>query len=141
LGDVFKSIDHPTICLVSGILRNATGSTLAAGTPLLAQPVKFTGGKWVFVEAGDEANAGGLVFDQGVLAASLADATDVPYQPGGKTAILTLGPAIILETHLPANDVVGVALNWTTLQTRFGVIDPHIKFVDQPPSVYTQTFG
>lgn len=137
-GDMFKYIQHPEICLTSGIFRNGSGSTIPAGTSLLAQPLKLSGGKWVPVIATDEANVGGLMFSDIFLGDSLANATD--YAPSGtltKVAVLTLGPAVVLKDALPANDVLGVALTWATIYTAFATIDKHIKFVDDPPTVET----
>lgn len=137
-GDIFKQISDPAICLTSGILRNVTGSTIPAGTPLVGQPVKLSSTKWTPVLATDEANATGLLFTDVFLGDSLATATD--YAPSGtlvKVAVLTLGPAIVLKDTLPANDVLGTPLTWATIYTALAAIDAHIKFVDDPPTTET----
>lgn len=130
-GDIFKHIYDPTICLTSGIFRSGAG-IIPAGTSLVGQPVKLSATKWVPVVSGDEANATGWMFSDVFLGDGLAANTDYTRS---KVAILTLGPAIILEDALPTLDVVGGALVLATLKTAFATVDKHIKFVVDPPTV------
>jgi hypothetical protein len=105
--DVFLEVPSPLYGLVSAPLRNVSGSALTlTKQELIGHPVKFTGGNYQLLVAGDEANATGLVFAPDADIQALANNTNTTH----KFAILTRGPAVVNLANIKSGFTVATLI-------------------------------
>jgi hypothetical protein len=136
LGDLVRSIFEPGYNYVSGKLVGVAGGTLAnqAGKRVLGQPVKASGANWIPVLATDEANATGIIADDGIY--DLPAAAAVSER---SFTILKRGPALIGATSLPTNDLMGTAFTAATLVTALAALNPPIIAQSEVTPTLTQS--
>jgi len=113
--------------IVTGTIQNKNAGAVGPFDRLgvFGQPVKLVSGQWRFVEAGDEANTGGICLLEEAVPELAADAVTV------KTRILLRGPMVIRKTHLPATDIAEASLNATTIVTALEGLNPPIVDVSR----------
>lgn len=132
LGDVFKALWHPGYCLQGLQFENHLGTSIDIHNAC-GMAVKIVGGKWRSVQAGDEANATGLLyFDKPLEVANGATHAD-------KIPALVRGPALVNKDKVRATDSSGAAINVTTVMTALAALSPAIREVTEPTVTSTQT--
>ena len=104
VGDVVKYVEHPAINYVSAKIVGAAGQA-SVDANLCGQPVKASGANYILVLAADIANAIGILAHDKPITLAAAAVSAWPYK------ILIRGDALVDKDSLPANDVVGSAIN------------------------------
>ena len=130
LGDVVRHIFHPGFNYESGSFENHLGTAIDLAD-VCGMPVKKVTGKWRSVQAGDEANATGLLLLQGPLAL----ANGATY--GEKVTVLVRGPALVDKDKIRTTDSSGAAINVTTVMTALNALN--IREQTEPTQTTTQT--
>lgn len=131
LSDILKHYD-PDVCVEQFNLVNPIAGAIS-DFQVLGQPVKASGNNMVFVEDGDEANATGIVITKEKRDFTSSETTTDKY------AILMRGPCVIVDDHLPANDINGDAFTIATLVTAYKTALAPIRVAETSPKTDTQT--
>ena len=138
LGDLIRAEWHRGYNYVSSTLKNPS-STAITNQSVLGQPVKVSSSTRVFVKAGDEGNATGIVaYDKPITIAG-SGTTDDLY------LVAVRGPMLIDYDALPLKDMdagggdAGTSFTVATLVTAYAAFSPPIIALRELTPTKTQT--